>query len=93
MTAKQLTRIGVFHIEEAILETLFQSEDEYVRAAEIARKCGISQSWNASGWIIAAILHKLEEDERVEVRRGASGRRSGWKLTPHEKNRRADVSN
>ena len=93
MTAKQLTRIGGVHIKEAILETLFESDDEYVRAAEITRKCGISQSWNDSGWVIACILYKLEEDQRVEARRGRSGQRSGWKLTTREKNRRADVSN
>ena len=28
MTEKQLTRIGGFHIEEAILETLFESDSE-----------------------------------------------------------------
>ena len=93
MTAKQLTRIGVFHIEEAILDTLFESDEEYTRAADIARNCGISQSWKDSGWIIACVLYKLEEDQRVETRRDSSGRRSGWKLTTHEKNRRADVSN
>ena len=31
MTVKQLTRIGVFHIEEVILDTLFQVNDEYMR--------------------------------------------------------------
>ena len=93
MTAKQLTRIGVFHLEEAILDTLFESEDEYMRAAEITRKCGLSQSWKESGWIIACILNKLEEDDRVEARRGQGGQRSGWKLTTRERNRRADVSN
>ena len=93
MTAKQLTRIGVFHFEEAILETLFESDDEYVRAAEITRKCGLSESWKESGWIIACILNKLEEDQRVEARRGRGGQRSGWKLTTRERNRRADVSN
>ena len=92
MTAKQLTRIGVFHIEEAILDTLFESDEEYTRATEITRKCGLSQSWNDSGWIIACVLYKLEEDQRVEARRGPSGQRSGWKLRSREKNRRADVS-
>ena len=51
MTAKQLTRIGVFHIEEAILETLFQSDDEYGRAAEIARELGL-RSWDRFNWIV-----------------------------------------
>ena len=93
MTAQQMTRIGAFHIKEAILETLFESDEEYVRAADISLNCGLSQSWNDSGWIIACVLYKLEEDQRVEARRGPSGQRSGWKLTPREKNRRADVSN
>ena len=92
MNAKQLTRIGVFHIEEAIVDTLFES-DEYVPAAEIERKCGVSKSWKDSGWIIACILYKLEEDQRVEARRGPGGRRSGWKITTRERNRRAEVEN
>lgn len=92
MTAKQLTRIGLFHIEEAILGTLFQAEDEYVRAADISRALGISQSWDESHWIVATVLYKLEEDKRVEPRLSVSGRRTGWKLTSIEKNRRTDIS-
>ena len=45
MTAKQLARVGIFHIEKAILDTLFQANDTYVRAADIARDLGI-KSWN-----------------------------------------------
>ena len=67
MTAKQLTRIGVFHIEQAILDTLFQSDDEYVRAAEIARELGL-RSWDRFNWIVSRILYKIEKDERVEAR-------------------------
>lgn len=92
MTAKQLTRIGLFYVEEAILDTLFQAGDEYVRAADIARALGISKSWDESDWIVAVVLYKLDEDGRVEARRSTSGRRTGWKLTVPEKNRRADVS-
>ena len=44
MTAKQLTRIGVFHIEEAILDTLFQAGSTYMRAADIPHALRISQS-------------------------------------------------
>ena len=90
MTAKQLTRIGVFYIEEAILDTLFQANDQYVRAADIARDLGV-KSWDEADWIVAVILSKLEADERVEARRDAGGRRTGWKLTTLEKNRRADI--
>ena len=91
MTAKQLTRIGVFHIEEAILNTLFQANDTYVRAADIARDLGL-KSWDEGDWIVAAILYKLDADGRVEARRDTGGRRTGWKLTPLENSRRADIS-
>ena len=97
MTPKQMARLGVFHIEEAILDILFQADGQYVRAIDISRDCGMSQSWDESHWIIAAILNKLEIDKRVEARRGEpkpgrKGRASGWKLTVHESNRRADIS-
>lgn len=91
MTAKQLTRVGVFHIEEAILETLFQAGNTYVRAANIARDLGL-KSWDEADWIVAVILRKLEEEERVEARHDTGGRRTGWKLTTREKDRRADIS-
>lgn len=41
VTAKQLARIGIFYIEEAILETLFQAHGEYIRAADLSRSLGI----------------------------------------------------
>ena len=91
MSAKQLARIGLFHIEEAILETLFHAGGEYVRAADISRALGISQSWNDSDWIVSSILYKLEEDKRVESRMSTSGQRTGWKLASIENNRRTDT--
>lgn len=92
MTAKQLTRIGVSYIEEALLDTLFQAGDEYVRAVDISRACGLTQSWDESQWVVSCVLYKLEEDKRVESRRSESGRRTGWKLTTREYNRRAGIS-
>lgn len=92
MIAKQLARIGVFHLEEAILETLFQADDEYVRAVDIARAIGI-KSFDNYDWIVAILLLKLKEDGRVEARSDAGGRRTGWKLTTREMSRRADISN
>ncbi len=91
MTAKQLARIGVFHIEEAILEMLFQADDEYTRIAGITQAIGI-KSWDNPDWIVGRISRKLEEDGRVEARLNASGERTGLKLTPREFNRRADAS-
>lgn len=93
MTAKQLTCIGIYHIAEAILDTLFQAHEEYMRAADISRNCGLSESWNGSRWIVTGTLYKLEEDEQAEASRGPGGQRSGWKLTTREKNRRANISN
>ena len=89
MTPKQQARVGVFHIEEAILETLFQADDGYVRLVDIARELGI-QSWNESEWIVASIVYRLEEDGRVEARYDAGGRRTGWKLSERERDRRTD---
>ena len=91
MTPKQFARIGVFHLEEAILEVLFQADSEYVRAADITRDIGI-KSFDNPDWIVAILLGKLEEDGRVESRRSERGTRTGWKLTVREYNRRADIS-
>ena len=92
MTVKQLTRIGVSYIEEAILEILFQSHGTYLRAAAISRDCGLS-TWDTSQWTASQILRKLEEDGRVEARLSENGRqRTGWKLTTREFDRRADIS-
>ena len=40
MTPKQMGRLGLFHIEEAILEVLSE-EPEGLRSAEISRRIGI----------------------------------------------------
>ena len=85
-SAKQLARIGVFYIEEAILETLFQAHGEYVRAADLSRGLGIKQ-WDQYDWMTGVILHKMEADGRVEARR-VNDRASGWKLTENEYSRR-----
>ena len=91
MTAKQLTRVGVFHIEEAILDILFQADEEYTRIADITQAIGI-KSWDNFDWIVGRIPRKLEEDRRVEARLNARGNRTGLKLTTREYNRRADTT-
>ena len=44
-SAKQLARIGIFYLEEAVLDVLFQArefqENPFVTAAEIRRKIGL----------------------------------------------------
>ena len=54
MNAKQLTRIGIFYIEEAILDTLDQSESEWVRGVDISRACGLTQFRDESQWIVSS---------------------------------------
>lgn len=41
---------------------------------------------------LATLLTLKEEDKRVESRRSESGRRTSWKLTTREYNRRAGIS-
>ena len=86
---KKQARLGVFHIEEAILEVLFQANDEYTSAVDISRKIGI-KPWDPYDWLIGIILRKLEQDGRAEPR-VIGTQRKGWKLTDRERNRRADV--
>ena len=92
MTAKQLARIGVFHLEEAILEVLFQADGEYRRTVDIARAIGV-KSFDKYDWIVGRLLRsKLEEEGRVEAWLSENGNKTGWKLTTREYNRRADIS-
>lgn len=98
MRPKQLQRIGVFHIEEAILEVLFGKGDKYVERGKIAQKLGLKDTWGKSTtWenpigIVYSILHKLEEDGRVELQR-ADNNRITAKLTSLERDRRANKAN
>lgn len=95
MTPKQLVRIGVCHIEEAILEVLFGKGDKYVERGKIAQKLGLKDTWgNSTIWgnpigIVYSILHKLEEDGRVELQR-ADNKRITVKLTSLERDRRVN---
>ena len=72
---KQLGRIGIFYIEEAILEVLFQAmeaqDDACVRAVDIDRRIGMYH---------ATVLKKLEAEGRVEQSR----ERGPWRLTEAE---------
>ncbi len=82
MTAKQLVRIGVFYIEEAVSTTLLQAYPEYMRAADVSRSIGI-KGWDDNDWVIDRILTKMGKDRRVEARI-VNNRREGWRLTETE---------
>lgn len=82
---KQLGRIGIFYIEEAILEVLSEAmetspEAPFVRAVDVARKIGVYKDWDQDRWLVPIILKKLEADGRVEQREA----RGPWKLTEVE---------
>lgn len=84
-SAKQLARIGIFYLEEAVLDVLFQAteENQLVIAAEIRRKIGLGEI-DESDWVIRGLLRKLETEGRVEQ----SEEPRGWKLTEAEYHRR-----
>ena len=86
-SAKQLARVGVFYLEEAVLDVLFEAmaaqEDPFVRAVDISRKIGVKY-WDNENWIVAGILIKLKAEERVEQRKV----RGPWKLTETEYQKR-----
>lgn len=85
---KQLARIGIFYLEEAILEVLFKAmetspENPFVRAVDIARKIGV-EHWTNENWLVSDILYKLKTEGRVEQKE----RRGPWKLTETEYQKR-----
>ena len=87
-SAKQLARIGIFYLEEAVLDVLFEAmetsqEDPFVRAVDIARKIG-AEHWTNENWLVSDVLYKLKAEERVEQETN----RGPWKLTETEYQKR-----
>ncbi|MYB96917.1 hypothetical protein F4054_05520 [Candidatus Poribacteria bacterium] len=58
MTPKQTIRLGIFYVEEAILDAL--SNVEELSQADISRSVGTYDTWENSGWLVASLLRKLE---------------------------------
>jgi len=92
---RQLSRMGTFYLQEAVLDVLYKhhSESYGVGAAEIGkiadiyRRRGPSNIMNDA--IVTGILNSLHEEGKVERVRH-KGRRGGWRLTKQEFNRRRD---
>ena len=84
MTPKQMGRLGLFHIEEAILEVLSE-EPEGLTPANISKRIGIYGHPEAELSLTYAIAHgtlvKLEQKGSVERSDG-----SRWRLTERESN-------
>ncbi|MCY4553060.1 MAG: hypothetical protein OXC79_05265 [Candidatus Poribacteria bacterium] len=90
-SAKQLARTGIFYLEEAILNVLFeameaQPEDPYVRRVKIRQKIGVYKLYSTYGWSIGGFLKKLEAEDRIEQE--LRGSASFWKLTEAEYQKR-----
>ena len=94
MNPKQKARRGLSHLEDAILDTLFQADAEYMRAVDIPHKIGSlpSYDYGTSSRIVRHILEKLCCDRRVEPRKSKNGKNIAWKLTSSERKKYADIS-
>lgn len=88
---KQLARAGIFYLEEAVLEVLFEArkttpEDPYVQRVEIRRKIGVYNLHRIYEWSLGGFLNKLKGEKRIEQE--VRGRASFWKLTETEYQKR-----
>ena len=91
---RQLSRIGEFHLQEALLDVLCDAYPEGfgVGAAEISRRAGIYREpgvMNMNDAIVHGLLNQLNDQGKVE-RAGQENGRGGWKLTEEEYERRCD---
>ena len=85
---EQLARIGIFYLEEAVLDVLHGAKhnEEWLMTVEIYRQVDISRSSRNSYLpILAGILDKLEGEGRIER---DSKRKQRWQLTEEEFRRR-----
>ena len=82
MTPKQMGRLGLFHIGEAILEVLSEKPNG-LRPEHISKAIGIrkytDERFNQSYAIVNAVLIKLKEEGYVERCEGPE-----WKLIKHQ---------
>lgn len=91
---KQLSRIGEFHLQEAILDVLCNAyTDEHgIGAAEIGRKAGVYRETSAVGLndaMVHGLLNQLHEQGKVE-QAPQKNTRGGWRLTAREYERRRE---
>ena len=91
---KQLSRIGEFHLQEAVLDVLCDAHPEGfgIGAAEISRRTGIYRDpgiVHMNDAIVTGLLNQLHEEGKVEQAVQANGR-GGWRLTEREYERRRD---
>lgn len=92
---KQLSRMGMFYLQEAVLDVLYENYNEGygIGAADISKRAGIYRERGPSDImndaIVTGILNSLHEEKKVKRTSQESGR-GGWSLTDSEYNRRRD---
>lgn len=91
---RQLTRMGEFHLQEAVLDVLCNAYPEGfgLGAAEISRRAGIYREPGVvqmNDAIAHGFLNQLYDQGRVEQADQENGR-GGWRLTAKEYERRRD---
>ena len=84
MCDKQLARIGIFFLKEAVLDVLLKVHPESLGPAEISRHLNI-HPYVQTG-LVRHILRELNDEERVV------GESHDWKITEQEASERRDSS-
>lgn len=93
---KQHARMGMFLLEEAVLDTLLEArqEDECIGAAAISVRAGIFRERGSvniiNDAIVTGVLVKLADEGRVERCKQQGRRRGGWQLADREFEARRD---
>ena len=85
---KQLTRIGIFYLEEAVLDVLYNESE--LRPGQISERAGIPSTTNLEPGVYAivrGILSKLQNEGRVEE---IDPPYSKWGLIAEEREKRTD---
>ena len=92
---KQHARLGIFYLEESVLDVLLESkyEGECLGPADISRRAGIFRERGDVNIMNDAIVHgilvKLSDENRVQRCTQPNGR-GGWELTDKEFTERRD---
>ena len=93
---KQHARMGMFHLEEAILDVLLEAKHEgrCIGAAEISKRSGIFRERGKTDImndaIATGILVKLHEENRVARCKQHESKRGEWEMLPPEFELRRD---
>ena len=82
---KQLARIGIFYLEEAVLDVLFEAGP--LSATSISNRLSVFRGDGHYGYLVYNVLQKMEAEGRVGRCRSV---RAGWQLMEKEIEQRSD---